>query len=74
MAEPPEGWAVYLPPGGRVSPYGERWVVELGPEASEKLIWQIALGWPADREIERVKAAGGRAFRCRVIEIEAADG
>jgi hypothetical protein len=69
LAEP-EGWAVYLPKGQRVSPHGERWVVEIGPEVTENLAWQIALGWPMDREIERVKQAGGRAFRCRVVELD----
>lgn len=47
-----------------------RVIVEIGAEVTEKDIWEIALGWPTKEEIADQKRRGGRAFRCRVVEID----
>ncbi len=57
-----EGWAVVRASGTVV--------VDISPEATEDAIWNIALGWPSTSDIEAEKARGGRAFRCRLVEIE----
>lgn len=44
-------------------------VAELGPNVTEDWIWTLALGWPTPEEIKWEKKKGGRAFRCRLVEI-----
>lgn len=64
VASPPfTGWAVVLPSG--------HVVVEVGAHVTELTAWQIALGWPDGDEIAASKRAGARAFRCKMVEIEA---
>jgi hypothetical protein len=65
-AEHYDGWAVRRRNGSVI--------VEVGPEASEKGIWNIALGWPSAEEIAWEKVNGGRAFRCRVTPMPEDDG
>jgi hypothetical protein len=52
-----DGWAVRRRDGSVI--------VEVGAEATEQRIWNIALGWPSADEIAWEKATGA-AFRCRV--------
>jgi hypothetical protein len=60
-AEYHEGWAVKRRNGTVI--------VEVGANASEAAIWNIALGWPSAEEIAFEIANGGYAFRCRVSRI-----
>lgn len=55
------GWAVRRADGSVV--------VEIGPEVTEHRIWTIALGWPTRGEVRREEERGGRAFRCRIVEM-----
>ena len=55
------GWAVKLADG--------RVIVEIGHDVTEHQIWRIALGWPTVGEVKWEKQRGGRAFRCKIVEI-----
>ena len=59
-----EGWAVQ-----RAKRFGGEVIVDCHPSTNEARIWQVALGWPTEAEIEWEKREGGRAFRCRVMEV-----
>ncbi len=56
------GWAVQRADG--------RVIAEIGRDITEHRIWTIALGWPTVGEVRREKERGGRAFRCKIIEVK----
>jgi hypothetical protein len=58
----PSGWAVRRADGSIV--------VEIGPDVTEHRVWTIALGWPTVGEVKWEKQNGGRAFRCKLVEIQ----
>lgn len=55
------GWAVQKADGTVIADF-ESDITEAG-------IWQIALGWPPQSEIDWHKARGARAFRCELREV-----
>lgn len=57
------GWAVQRPDG--------EVIVDTRADVDEHKIWVIALGWPSEDEISRAQEDGARAFRCKVVLIDA---
>lgn len=55
------GWAVKRADGDVI--------VEIGQLVTESSIWQLALGWPSEEEVQDNIRRGGRAFRCKVVEV-----
>ena len=55
------GWAVQRVDGSIV--------VDISPNATEHRIWTLALGWPTVGEVKWEKQHGGRAFRCKIVEL-----
>jgi hypothetical protein len=46
-------------------------VVRIGREVDEATIWKLGLGWPTEDEIKWAKEHGARAYRCRVLCLDA---
>jgi hypothetical protein len=46
-------------------------VVSIGHDVDEAKIWRVGLGWPTEEEIDWAKQHGARAYRCRLLDLDA---